>query len=147
MVTQITGAVTLETNNSASTLDVADLATFTGGTLNDSGGTLTYSGGPQPLPALTNASNTTFLISGGVALSVPTLTTANGANFEVSGGSSLSVPELASYTQPNGCCYVGTLEATGAGSVLSLPKLTSIANTGFETQVLASPAATSRSPW
>ena len=82
-----------------------------------------------------------------LSLTISGATTVSGASLYAEGGATLSLPELASYTQPNGCCYVGTLEATGAGSVLSLPELTSIANTGFETQVLASPAAMSRFPW
>ncbi len=130
LVTQVTGNVELESNSSASTLDLADLATFTGGTLAYSGGTLTHGGGTQPLPDLTNANGSTFQISGGVSLSLPTLSAATATNFEVSGGASLDLVGLDAYTQPNNCCYTAYLEATGAGSVLSLPDLASIANTG-----------------
>ncbi len=55
LVTQITGSVDLESNSATSILDVADLATFTGGTLDFSGGTLNVSGGTHQLPALTDA--------------------------------------------------------------------------------------------
>ncbi len=130
LVTQVTGNVELESNSSASTLDLADLATFTGGTLAYSGGTLTHVGGTQPLPDLTNASGSTFQISGAASLSLPALTAATATNFEVSGGASLDLAGLDAYTQPNNCCYTAYLEATGAGSVLSLPDLASIANTG-----------------
>ena len=101
-LTTSTGNVTYQTDSSTSnTIDLPLLASLTNGTLNDAGGTVT----------------------------VPVLTTASGANFYVSNGLTLNLPELTSYTQPNGCCYTGTLEATGTGSVLSMPELTSIANT------------------
>jgi RHS repeat-associated protein len=133
VVTQITGSVELESNSASSTLNVTDLTTFTGGELAYSGGTLTYSGGTQPMPALADANNTTFQISGGVALALPTVTSANAANFEVSGGSSLTLTGLTSYTEPNSFSS-STLESSGADSVLSLPALTSIAVTaGYTT--------------
>ena len=133
LVTQITGSVDLESNSATSILDVSDLATFTGGTLNFSGGTLNVSGGAHQLPALTDAENTTFLISGGVSLSLPTITSAANASFEVSGGSSLTLSGLTSFTNT----LFPTLEATGTGSLLSLPSLTSIAVTSGSTNVEA----------
>ena len=133
LVTQITGSVELESNSASSVLDVADLATFTGGSLVYSGGTLNAPGNSQPLPVLTDGDNSTFQISGGAALSLPTLTSADGATFEVSGGSSLTLQGLTSYTEPNSFSS-STLEATGTGSLLSLPALTSIAVTaGYTT--------------
>ena len=101
LVTEITGAVNLETNSPASTLNISDVTTFTGGTLNFSGGTLTYNGGTNQLPALTDADGSTFQISGGVSLSVPTVTSAVAASFEVNSGSSLTLSGLTIYTEPN----------------------------------------------
>ena len=57
-------------------------------------------------------------------LSLPALTKVDGSNFLVSGGASLTLPGLASYA--GGLGYTDTLQATGTGSVLSLPKLASI---------------------
>ena len=139
LVTQITGAVELETNSAGSTLDLSDLTTFTGGILAYSGGTLSASGSSQQLPALTNASSTSFQISGGVSLSLPAITSAVAADFVVSGGSSLTLAGVTAFT---GSHSVTTLEATGAGSVLSLPSLTSIANAaGLETTFVEALAA------
>ncbi len=128
LVTQITGSVHLETNSAGSTLNVSDLTTFTSGTLAFSGGTLSASGNSHQMPALTDAGDSDFQITGGVSLSLPTITTAAAATFVVSGGSSLTLAGLTTYTDTY---PVATLEATDTGSLLSLPNLTSIANTSF----------------
>src|SRR5262249_15045298 len=51
---------------------------------------------------------------------LPALTSADYSSFVVSGGSSVTVSAITSYSGN------GTLEATGTGSILSLPNLTSI---------------------
>ena len=79
---------------------------------------------------ITNFTNGTLTLSGTntVALS---LTDADGSSFEVSGGATLILSDLASYAPP--VDYPCTLQASGMGSVLSLPKLTSLtgATTGY----------------
>ena len=131
------GPVTL--SSSTGTLAVAALTTFTGGTIAYSGGTMTLPvlsnasattfelSSVFSLPELSNASGANFEISNGVTMTLPALTEGNGASFEVSGASSLTVPLLTSYN--SGVGYTSTLEATGAGSLLSLPFLASITAT------------------
>ena len=62
--------------------------------------------------------------SAGVAATLSGLTNADGSSVQVSGGASLTLPGLASYA--GGLGYTDTLQATGAGSVLSFPALASI---------------------
>ena len=82
----------------------------------------------------------TFALSGGTA-SLSGLTDADGSSFVVSAGSTLTLGALASYA--GGVNYTSTFQATGAGSVLALPKLASVtADTGqyyslFQVQALA----------
>ena len=76
------------------TLSTSQIATFTGGTLSLSGGTASFSG----------------------------LTDADGSSLEASGGGKLTVSTLTSYA--GGVTYTSLLEATGTGSLLSLPALT-----------------------
>ncbi len=144
-LTQSSGPVTI--SSSTGTIAVPALGTFTGGTI-------AYSGGTMSLPALANASNTTFQlssvlglsalsnasgatfqISNGITMTLPSLTEGDGASFEVSGGSSLTVPLLTTYSSGDG--YTSTFLATGSGSILTLPFLASVtANTDFDTLVL-----------
>ena len=125
LLTQATGPV--ELSSGGGTLGVAHLGTFTGGTIADSGGAFS-------LPALVNADNTTFQISGGVTLTLPKVNQADAANLEVSGAATLALPILTSYTGGPG--FTTTLSATGTGSVLSLPELTTItASTNYGTSV------------
>jgi RHS repeat-associated protein len=128
LLNQITGSIQLTSSSTDGTLDVPLLTTF-------AGGALIYSGGNLEMPALTDGDNTTFKISGGVALALPTVTSADGASFEVSGGSSLTLAGLTSYTQPN-FETSSTLQASGTDSTLSLPALTSMAETGEDSTAL-----------
>ena len=75
-LTQSTGSV--ELSSSSGTLSAPELSAFTQGTVVDSGGTFT-------LPALTDADNSTFQVSGGVTLTLPRVTQADASNLEVSG--------------------------------------------------------------
>ncbi len=93
-------------------------------------GTLSLTAGAVNLSALTDIDGSAFQVSGAVTFTLPAVTSATGPSFEVSGGASLTVPALTAYTGGNG--YSDTLEATGTGSVLSLPNLASITeNTSF----------------
>ena len=124
-----TGSDQLVSNSTSGTLNLSKLTTFTGGTLNDSGGNI-------EIPVLADVDSSTLLIGGGITLSLPDVTAASASSFEVSGGATLSLPKLASYTEPISFS-TGTLEATGAGSVLSLPVLGSITDTNGATLVEA----------
>jgi len=73
MLTQMSGPVLLSSSSGSGTIDVAKLNTFTGGTISDSGGTLS-------LPMLANATSTTFEIGGGTVMTLTTVTQANNAN-------------------------------------------------------------------
>ena len=63
----------------------------------------------------------TLTVSGG-SPSFAGLTAINGSNIYVSGGVNLTLPSLTEYTGGSG--YSTTLEASGAGSVLDLPNVT-----------------------
>ncbi len=110
------GDVNLPLDNTAS-LAIAQVTSYTGGTLSFGAGTLT-------MPVLADGDGSVFKISGGVTVTLPALTKADGASFLVSGGAALSLPALASYA--GGVGYTDTLQATGSKSTLSLPMLASI---------------------
>ncbi len=91
-------------------LTVAASSTISDG-LNMTGGSLTANGS-------------------GITLTVAGATTDTGGNLYAEDGATLSLTQLAAFIGGTG--YADTLEATGAGSVLSLPDLTSITeNTSF----------------
>ena len=104
--------------DSTASLDVAQITSYTGGTL-------TFSAGTLSLPVLADVDGSTFKISGGVTLTLPDVIGTTGFSFLVSGGAQVTLPALISYT--GGLNYTDTLEATGAGSKLSLPVLAAIA--------------------
>ena len=78
------------------TISLGQIATLSGGTVTASGGTTTLSG----------------------------LTAADGSSFVVTSGASLALPALASYAGPINT--TATWEATGASSLLSLSKLSTV---------------------
>ena len=123
-LTQSIGNVIFQANNAASVLDLADLATVNGGTIDYSGGTLNSSGSTTNLPLLTDFDSSTLDVSGGASLSPSTIASAKGSDFYASGGASLTITGLSSYQQPYN--YGTTLQASGTGSVLSLPNVQSI---------------------
>ncbi len=99
------------------TIATAQITSFTNATLSLSAGTVS-------LPVLADGYNSSFKVSGGATVTLPDLTDGDDTTFLVSGGASVTLPVLTSYTgPPNG---ENTLEATGTGSVLSLPDLTTI---------------------
>jgi len=84
------------------------------------------SGGSLNLNQLTRFAGLT--VDGGF-LNLPAVTNINGANLTVTGGGNLTLPGITQYTDTGGCC--GALwEATGSGSILSLPALTSLTGNG-----------------
>ena len=156
------GPVILQSDGAGSKLDVSALTNFQGtsgkntyaslqathsGTVLDPSLTtmdhanLTLDGtGTIALAQLATFTVGTFALSGGTA-SLSGLTDADGSSFVVSAGSTLTLGALASYA--GGVNYTSTFQATGAGSVLALPKLATVtADTAqyyslFQVQALA----------
>ncbi len=80
------------------------------------------------LPALTSATISQFTVSGGVE-TLPKVTDFDGSNAYVSGGGTLALPALTSYTNlANVNDQYRTLQAGGAGSVLDLRNVATLAN-------------------
>jgi hypothetical protein len=125
-VSGATPTVTISTGNqSVHSITASDPLSITGGSLTvaaDSaiGGGLAMTGGSL----VANGS--------GISLAVTGTTTVFGASLYAEGGAALSLSQLTSYTEPN-TFSSSTLEATGSGSLLSLPALTSIAVTAGDT--------------
>jgi YD repeat-containing protein len=164
LLTQIgNGAVLLESDGSGSTLNVPVLASFQGplfyshtSTLQASNSGTIFDGKLTSLIGVnlpidhtatvataqisTFAQGTVTLNSG--TLSLPDVADADASSFQVSGGASLTLPALTSYKGAIG--YADDWQATGTGSVLSLPSLTSITedttngNSWTQIQALAS---------
>ncbi len=139
------GPVLLESDGASSQLDVSALASFKGisgrgnistlqatrgGTVLDPALTtldhanLTLDGnGTVALAQISSFTAGTFALSGGTA-ALSGLTDGDGSSFNVSGGANATLSALASYT---GEANVSTtLQANGTGSILALPKLTSL---------------------
>ena len=104
--------------DSTASLDIVQITSYTGGTL-------TFIAGTLSLPVLADVDGSTFKIGGGVTLTLPDVIGTTGSSFVVSGGAQVTLPALTSYT--GGLNYTDALEATGAGSKLSLPVLATIA--------------------
>ncbi|MFI5460129.1 MAG: RHS repeat-associated core domain-containing protein [Isosphaerales bacterium] len=119
-----TGTMVLEGDGTGSTLNVGALTSFA-----DNGG-WTYStlqisnGGTVNDSSLASLSNVNLNVAGtGENLTLGSLTSYNTGNITVSGGATLSLPGVTSYT---GNTLTTTLEATGAGSSLTLANLASV---------------------
>jgi RHS repeat-associated protein len=139
-----TGAVTLESDGANSVLDAAGLTGFTaasnhyensalqathGGTLDEAltglaSVNLTFDGtGTLAASQIGSYTSGAMAISGG-EVTLSALTAFTGSSITVSGGAVVSLPQLTNYTGHNQ--NTTTLEATGTGSSLSLPELTSL---------------------
>ncbi len=145
-LTQIhTGYEVLESDGMGSVFNAPALTSFTtlsdnfgnsllqdtnGGTVNEVLATfanvdLTLDGtGTLATSQITSFTNATFTVTGGTLALGNGLTKVNGSSFLVSGGAALSLPGVTSYTGQTG--GTTTLEATGAGSTLTLANLTSL---------------------
>ena len=138
-----TGTVILESDGASSVLNISALTGFTeangwttstlqatnGGTVDDgalaslSGVNLTTDGTSTIATAqLTSYAGGSIAIDGG-SPSFAGLATFNGSNITVSGGAKVSLPKVTSYA---GSSATTTLEATGAGSTLTLANLASL---------------------
>ena len=138
-----TGTVVLESDGTGSVLNVGALTSFTeangwtfsllqasnGGTVHD-GSLTSLSNVNLTLNAstaistsqLTSYAGGTITVNGG-SPSFSGLTTFNGSSITVSGGGTVSLPGVTSYT---GIPGTTVLEATGTGSTLTLPHLSSV---------------------
>ena len=93
-----------------------------------SGLTLTIDGtGTFPTGQITSFVNSTLNLSAGTP-SFADLSNLNGSNVTVSGGANLTMPVLTSYIGLPANYVTTTLEATGAGSILNLPILTTLSS-------------------
>ena len=143
LLSELSGPVAVESENAGSKINLAMLADFPGGSL-----TVTNQGSVSDLVLTTLSgvsvtldgtgtlaiSNWASVTSGAITVTSGTysfagLTDIDGSSVESEGGVNLSLPIVQSYTEPN-FAGAGTLEASGANSVLSLPKLVSITTTG-----------------
>jgi hypothetical protein len=116
-------------NVTSGSLDISNVTTMVGGSLILSGG------------ATVNASNLTSIqngqisLSGGAIVQVPKLGNIDAASILITGGVELSLPLIRSYASTTRVYFgesveirTSRLRASGTGSVLSLPNLTSIDN-------------------
>ena len=117
-----TGSLTV--TNQATVLD-AGLTTLNGTSVTlDGTGTLAIS-------QWTTLTSSSLTITAG-SYTFPGLTDIDGSSLYAQANASLTLPAVTSYTEPN-FLTSSTFEASGTGSVLSLPALTSIAETGGDT--------------
>ena len=119
-----TGTVLLESDGAGSTLNAPDLAGFT-----ENGGfefsTLQISNaGVFNNSSLTTLASVKLDIEGAENLTLANITSFVNDNIIVNGGASLSLPGVTSFSTSTG--INNTLEATGAGSALTLANLTSL---------------------
>ena len=123
-----TGTVTLESDGTGSLLNVGALTSFTE-TAGWTYSTLQAStNGTVDDSKLASLSNVNFNVDGASQnLTLVGLTSCGSGNITVSDGATLSLPGITSYT---GNATTTTLEATGAGSTLTLANLASVTQTG-----------------
>ncbi len=111
----------IEADGSGSTIDLSGLTS-----LSSSGGSTSLAVSDQGAilaSHLTSLDNVHLTVTGG-AYSFPNLTTITSTSLYADGGGTLSLPNLTSYADPTG---VGpTFEATGIGSALALPELSTV---------------------
>jgi len=123
-------------------LSVTDGGTVLDGNLTSLNGVRVTLDGTGPIQTsqwetLTNGSLT---IEGGDYSSTTSPPFANladidGSSVSVEDGGSLTLPAVITYTNPNSYAFSSPLQASGAGSTLSLPGLTSLSVSGFDTDV------------
>ncbi len=126
-LTQISGGpVQLTSDGTGSVLDVAALSSYSGTYGANSFSTLQVSNNGTLKAASLSSLDLVYVPLSSGTLSLVSLKEATGTDFEVSGGATLSLPALASYTAGGG---TSTLSASGSGSLLSLPQLTTLTGT------------------
>src|SRR5271157_5874117 len=104
------------------TIGTASITALTNSTVAVSG-----TGTAADFSGVTDLSSTSLTLSGGGTANLDHAAKIDGANISVSGGVTLTLPAATSYTQNTGSWNSNrTLQASGAGSVLALPNLTTI---------------------
>jgi hypothetical protein len=93
-----------------------------------SGGGLTVAANSTISDGLTMSGGSLTASGSGVAFTVTGTTTVSSASLYAQSGATLSLPQLTRYSNPIDYTYA-YLQSTGAGSVLSLPALTSLGQT------------------
>jgi len=143
LVAQLSGSVDVESEGASSTIHLSSLTGFNGGSLTvTSQGTVedsnltTINGVGVTLDGTGTLTITQWvkLTNGSVTVTAGSytfagLTDIDGSSLYAQTNASLTLPGLTTYTEPNEET-ISTLQASGTGSVLSLPALTSIAATG-----------------
>jgi autotransporter-associated beta strand protein len=121
-----TGTVQLISDGASSVLNVPALTAFS-----TTPGSWTYSllqasnSGKVQDTGLTSLIAVSLVLNAGGSFTLGSLTDLDNSNVTVEGGASLSLPAVTSYTH-NYTGYTVTLEATGAGSTLTLPMLSGL---------------------
>jgi fibronectin-binding autotransporter adhesin len=105
---------------------VHSITTAANDTLAINGGSLTVNSSSTLSGGLTMTGGTLTASGSGVSVVVNGTTSVSGANLYAQGGATLSLPELTSYSAANS----STFQASGTGSLLALPALTSLAISG-----------------
>ncbi len=118
------GAATI-TVQSGDTIQVQSVTTGSNDTLSIAGGSLTVTAGSSTLSGpLTMVGGSLTATGSGTTLTANSTTTVSNASLFAAGGATLGLPTLASYVEsPNA---QPTLQASGSGSSLSLPALTTL---------------------
>jgi RHS repeat-associated protein len=118
--------VLIEADGTNSVIDVSSLTSFSGSDIGfgTPGAELSQTNGGTILDGKLTTLNTVTLIVGAETVALPGLTDLDGSNVAVENGGSLTLSGITSYANPNSGGDETTLQATGANSTLSLPKLT-----------------------
>ena len=109
---------------------IAGLTTGADDTLTFTGGTLTINGAATVNGPLTMSGGALGFSGAGANATINGITSATSATFFTSGGGKLTLPNLTTYVNALGGGNGRLFQAEGAGSVVSLPALTSVTNTG-----------------
>ena len=127
-----TGPVQFESDGTGSVLTLSALGSFAGVDDGASPSLQVSNGGSVQAAALTTLNGVTLTLIGGT-VSLPSLTNVDASNIEVSGGGTLTLPGITADRVTSG---TATLEATGAGSSLSLPNLGNVTvGTAFDNRI------------
>lgn len=131
----LTTNVNLEAQGQGSILKIPDLVAFSSGQVYaDDGPSLTaQDGGVIDSGSLTTINGVTLTLSDTSSISLGKLSNIDDSSVILQAGAMLSLPGVTSYQAPGS----GILEATGTGSVLDLPNLTSVTDGSFRDTVEA----------
>ncbi len=125
--------LTLEAEYSGSVLNLPDLTSFTVGSAFAVGGAdlLAENGAAVDCPQLEALNTVSLTVSDTASVSLGSVTNIDGSSVTAENGATVSLPGVTSYSSPG----LTTLEATGTNSVLNLSKLSTISDTGYQTDI------------